>query len=470
MLTDTALRNLKPKSKIYKVFDRDGMCVAVSTAGTITFRYDYRLNGRRETLTLGRYGPAGMSLAMARERLLDAKRSVDQGLSPALEKQRAKRRLTAARTFGKMTERWLADARMADSTRPMRKHIIDRDILPVFQNRKLKEVTPDDLRALCNKVKARGAPATAIHVRDIVKQVYAFAILHGERLANPADDVKAASIATFVPKDRALSPAEIRLAFHQLETIASYPTIRLALRLIGCASQGKPPPSISLGEPVQAQPLPEPPKPVEVVAVPEPLALPAQLKPLPEGDAAPTVPEPADEKVRVSRANAEARTRRPARATSMRFRCGHTATARSIRSMPRGARHDGFAPARRGACHCRRRRYRALDRRRHVQRQRRRPARERAGQTDPLGPENQSSHHHQPPDVPAGVDLDREGVDGVCVLGLSERPDAGLAAPNAGGQRRRAGRYRPVAGEDPFLLRGVGQQSAVEAAARFRRR
>ncbi|SDV48720.1 Phage integrase family protein [Chitinasiproducens palmae] len=86
--------------------------------------------------------------------------------------------------------------------------------------------------ALCNKVKARGAPATAIHIRDIVKQVYAFAILHGERLANPADDVKAASIATFIAKDRALSPAEIRLAFHQLETIASYPTIRLALRLI----------------------------------------------------------------------------------------------------------------------------------------------------------------------------------------------------------------------------------------------
>lgn len=88
-----------------------------------------------------------------------------------------------------MTERWLADARIAHSTRSMRKHIIDRDILPVFQNRKLREVTPDDLRALCNKVKAPDAPATAIHVRDIVKQVYAFAILHGERLANLADDV-----------------------------------------------------------------------------------------------------------------------------------------------------------------------------------------------------------------------------------------------------------------------------------------
>ncbi|HCR1327707.1 TPA: P-type conjugative transfer protein TrbG [Pseudomonas aeruginosa] len=81
----------------------------------------------------------------------------------------------------------------------------------------------------------------------------------------------------------------------------------ILLALSGCASQGKPPPTISLDEPVQAQPLPEPPKPVEVVAVPEPLALPAQLKPLPELDEAATVPEPADEKVRVSRANAEAR-------------------------------------------------------------------------------------------------------------------------------------------------------------------
>jgi type IV secretory pathway VirB9-like protein len=58
---------------------------------------------------------------------------------------------------------------------------------------------------------------------------------------------------------------------------------------------------------VQAQPLPEPPAPVEVVAVPEVLPMPAQLKPLPEAEDAKPTPEPADEKVRVSRANAEAR-------------------------------------------------------------------------------------------------------------------------------------------------------------------
>ena len=72
MLTDTALKNLKPQEVMYKVADRDGMYVTVSPAGTITFRYDYRLNGRRETLTIGRYGPSGISLAKARERCIEA--------------------------------------------------------------------------------------------------------------------------------------------------------------------------------------------------------------------------------------------------------------------------------------------------------------------------------------------------------------------------------------------------------------
>ncbi|EMH7816354.1 TPA: P-type conjugative transfer protein TrbG [Pseudomonas aeruginosa] len=81
----------------------------------------------------------------------------------------------------------------------------------------------------------------------------------------------------------------------------------LVAALAGCATQGKAPPVIPLDEPVQAQLVSDPPSPVEVVAVPEPLALPEQLKPLPEGDEAQPAPEPADETVRVSKANTEAR-------------------------------------------------------------------------------------------------------------------------------------------------------------------
>lgn len=85
------------------------------------------------------------------------------------------------------------------------------------------------------------------------------------------------------------------------------PSILLALA--GCATQGKPPPTISLDEPVAvaAQQLPEPPKPIEVVEMPKPLPLPEQMKALPSESDAKVALESADEKLRVSRANAEAR-------------------------------------------------------------------------------------------------------------------------------------------------------------------
>jgi P-type conjugative transfer protein TrbG len=83
----------------------------------------------------------------------------------------------------------------------------------------------------------------------------------------------------------------------------------ILLVLAGCATQGRPPPTISLDEhvAVAAQPLPEPPKPIEVVEVPKPLPLPEQMKALPSESDAKLAPEPADEKLRVSRANTEAR-------------------------------------------------------------------------------------------------------------------------------------------------------------------
>jgi type IV secretion system protein VirB9 len=83
----------------------------------------------------------------------------------------------------------------------------------------------------------------------------------------------------------------------------------IVLLLAGCATQGKPPPTISLDEPVAiaAQQLPEPAKPIEVVEVPKPLPLPDQMKALPNESDAKPAPESVDEKLRVSRANAEAR-------------------------------------------------------------------------------------------------------------------------------------------------------------------
>ena len=83
----------------------------------------------------------------------------------------------------------------------------------------------------------------------------------------------------------------------------------VSLALGGCSAPLKPPPTIALDEPaaVAAQALSEPPRPVEVVQVPSPLPLPDQLKALPVEASAARQSESLDEKVRVWRANREAR-------------------------------------------------------------------------------------------------------------------------------------------------------------------
>ena len=232
MLTDTKLRNLKPRDRLYKVNDRDGLYAAVTSAGSISFRYNYSISGRQETLTLGRYGSGGITLSEARERLNEAKKMVSAGKSPAREKARDKARVKDAETFGAWADKWLRGYQMADSTRDMRKAVYVRDLKEPFGNQKLAEITHEDLRALTDAIVERGAPATAVHAREVVLQVYRWAIERGQKVENPADMVRPASIARFEPRDRALTPAEIGLMYRYLERVGTSPQFRAAVKLL----------------------------------------------------------------------------------------------------------------------------------------------------------------------------------------------------------------------------------------------
>ncbi|HWX02026.1 tyrosine-type recombinase/integrase [Collimonas sp.] len=232
MLTDTKLRNLKAGEKLFKVNDRDGLYVAVTPAGSISFRYNYSINGRQETLTFGRYGLGGISLAEAREQLGEAKKMIAAGKSPAKEKARDKARVKGVETFGAWADKWLRGYQMADSTRDMRTSVYEREIKPKFHNKKLIEFTHEDLRALTDVIVERGAPATAVHVREIVSQVFRWAIERGQKVANPADLVRPTTIAKFEPRDRALTPEEIGIAYRYIERIGTTPSIRAAAKLL----------------------------------------------------------------------------------------------------------------------------------------------------------------------------------------------------------------------------------------------
>ncbi|HEY4370492.1 MAG TPA: tyrosine-type recombinase/integrase [Burkholderiales bacterium] len=256
MLTDLKLKSLKPRDKAYKVTDRDGMYVTVSSAGTVSFRYDYRLNGRRETLTIGRYESsresrlpedmsaldygAVLSLQDARALLDRARRSVEEGLSPSRAKVEKRTAANDALTFDGWAQRYFefkADPKsggqqLADSTLAVRKSTYKRVLADKLGKLKLEEVTPQRLKALCDEAKAKRGPAVAVHAREVVLAVFRHAQDSGLPINNPAEAVKASSIATFEPRDRALGPTEVRRFLTALESVATTPTLRLALKFV----------------------------------------------------------------------------------------------------------------------------------------------------------------------------------------------------------------------------------------------
>jgi len=87
-LSDIAVRNARPKSKSYKLFDRGGLHLYVSKSGGKLWRLKYRFQGKEKLLSLGKY-PI-VTLRDARERALAAARQIDQGIDPATVKKEEK--------------------------------------------------------------------------------------------------------------------------------------------------------------------------------------------------------------------------------------------------------------------------------------------------------------------------------------------------------------------------------------------
>ena len=76
-LTDTFLRGIKATGMVQKYPDGEGMYLYVSPTGGRLWRLDYRYDGKRKTLSFGKY-PA-ISLKEARNRREEAREQIARG-------------------------------------------------------------------------------------------------------------------------------------------------------------------------------------------------------------------------------------------------------------------------------------------------------------------------------------------------------------------------------------------------------
>lgn len=79
-LTDTKMRNAKPREKKYKIYDTGGLFMIIAPAGGKWWHLKYRFEGKEKQLSLGVY--PDVSLAKARKRRDQAREQVADGIDP----------------------------------------------------------------------------------------------------------------------------------------------------------------------------------------------------------------------------------------------------------------------------------------------------------------------------------------------------------------------------------------------------
>lgn len=91
-LTETAIRNAKPIDKKSYLFDDGGLRLLIRPTGTKVWQYPYRLGGKNNIYTIGKYGQeAGLvNTAEARKIRDEIKDLIKQGLDPNKNKRSKK--------------------------------------------------------------------------------------------------------------------------------------------------------------------------------------------------------------------------------------------------------------------------------------------------------------------------------------------------------------------------------------------
>ncbi len=193
-LTDVGVRNAKPRERIYKLGDERGLYLQVEPRGSKLWRLKYRFAEKEKKLALGVY--PDVTLAQARERQLEARRLLANGIDPGEYKKQAKRaaRVAAANTFESVAREWFSKFApgWADSHSSKVLLRLENDLFPWLGPRPVAAIEADELLQVIRRVEARGALDTAHRCLQSCGQIFRYAIATARAKRNPAADLRGA--------------------------------------------------------------------------------------------------------------------------------------------------------------------------------------------------------------------------------------------------------------------------------------
>lgn len=234
-LSDTQIKNAKPKPKAYKLADSHGLFLFVTPAGGKIWRWKYRFDGKEKQLVIGHYPAMGIGQARKqRDAANDLRRA---GQDPAFTRAEAKMMAAADRleTFEAVAKRW--HEQQKPRWRP--KHAanilrsLENDVFPAIGKRPIGQIKAPAVLAVLREVEARGANDQAHRLRQRIEAIFAMAIGMGLAETNPAVMVSMALAPVILGRYPALRSIEdARALIVASEASPGNPVTKLANRFV----------------------------------------------------------------------------------------------------------------------------------------------------------------------------------------------------------------------------------------------
>ena len=164
-LTELMVKQAKAQDKPYTMPDGNGLILEVRPSGTKYWIVRYWVQGKERRKSLGPY-PA-VTLKMARDQNIDFRRSLGKGSLPKNERFQD----IALEWYEKRMKPTMTQGHL-DTIR----YRLERYVFPEIGGLSLGEISSGVVMSLCRKIETRGVVETTRRVKQIIGQVFRYAI------------------------------------------------------------------------------------------------------------------------------------------------------------------------------------------------------------------------------------------------------------------------------------------------------
>lgn len=234
MLTNTAVKNAKPKQKPYKLTDGDGLYLLVKPNGGKYWRFKYMYLKKEKLLAFGTYPE--VSLQEAREKRMATRKLLASGADPSRKRKEEKRKATynAKNTFQTVAAEWFETNKpkwTPDHAERLWRRL-ELHMIPEIGDRPIAELKALDLLDALRKVEKRGTTETSHRLLQTCTVIFRYAVLTGRVQYNPTQDLKGALVPHKAESHPTIQAKELPDFFQQLEAVETSPLNKLAIRLL----------------------------------------------------------------------------------------------------------------------------------------------------------------------------------------------------------------------------------------------